>query len=116
MIGTEEKRLVVEFTDETGKVEIIFFKGINWLLNSIKKNQKYLIFEDQAFMVEKFLAHPEMEPIKNSELLKLSPIHPVYHSTEKLKNVGLNSKEFQFDKNLLSKVENFVNKTYIVNY
>ena len=50
-----------------------------------------------------------MELIKNSELLKLSPIHPVYHSTEKLKNVGLNSKGISIlIKNLLSKVENHI--------
>ena len=74
VIGTgRKKRLVVEFTDETGKVEIIFFKGINWLLNSIKKNQKYLIFGRPNIYGGKIsFAHPEMEPIKNSELLKLS--------------------------------------------
>ena len=113
VIGSgRKKRLVVEFADETGKIEIIFFKGINWLLNSIKKNQKYLIFgRPNKFGGKISFAHPEMELIKNSELLKLSPIHPVYHSTEKLKNVGLNSKGISIlIKNLLSKVENFVNE------
>ncbi|MAQ47533.1 MAG: ATP-dependent DNA helicase RecG, partial [Flavobacteriales bacterium] len=40
----KKKRLVVKFFDETGEIDLIFFKGISWLLKSIIKDNKYLIF------------------------------------------------------------------------
>ena len=88
----KKKRLVVKFFDETGEIDLIFFKGISWLLKSIIKDNKYLIFGKPAKYGNSIsFVHPEMDLLNNNHKI-FHPIYPVYHSTEKLKSVGLNSK------------------------
>ena len=88
-----KKRLVVDFFDETGSVQIIFFKGIKWLNNFIQIEKKYLIFgKPQQYSNNISFIHPEMELLVDSTKRMSFPLYPVYHSTEKLSNVGLNSK------------------------
>ena len=88
-----KKRLVVKFSDETGQTDLIFFKGIKWLVKSIIKNNKYLIFgKPSKYGNSISFVHPEMDLIKSNNHKTFYPIYPVYHSTEKLKAIGLNSK------------------------
>ena len=88
-----KKRLVVDFFDETGSVQIIFFKGFKWLNNFLQIEKKYLIFgKPHKYSNNISFIHPEMELILDSTKRMSFSLYPVYHSTEKLSNVGLNSK------------------------
>ena len=41
-IGTlRKKRLLVHLRDETGQIELVWFKGINWISNKIKNGFSY---------------------------------------------------------------------------
>ena len=38
------KRLVAFIQDETGLLELVWFKGIKWVKSSIKSNTQYVVF------------------------------------------------------------------------
>jgi ATP-dependent DNA helicase RecG len=93
LIGTgNKKRLVVNFTDGSGQLELVWFQGINWILEKIKPGIDYIIFGKPSRYGSKFnIAHPEIEPVITKEE-KTQSLQPVYPLTEKLRAKHLDSK------------------------
>lgn len=87
-----KKRLAASFGDETGTVELIWFQGINWIVNKIKVGMELTVFGKPNRYGNKFsIAHPEIEAI--SQVTKpTGSFHPVYPLTEKLRSRHLDSK------------------------
>ena len=89
----KKRRLIVSFLDGTGTVSLIFFKRIKWLNSYVQINQKYLIFgRPKKYAGDISFVHPEMELLGNNTKRKKYTLYPVYHTTEKLTKLGLNSK------------------------
>ena len=45
ILGTRyKKRMVAEFTDDTGTIELIWFRGISWIKSSLKSGTEYVAF------------------------------------------------------------------------
>ncbi len=88
-----KKRLVAKFKDESGTIDLVWFKGIQYLKRSIKIGEKYVVFgKPNAYKSQVNLVHPELETYlehKNSLQVNLLP---VYSTTEKLNRSGLASK------------------------
>lgn len=87
-------RLVGTFVDETGTIEMVWFKGIQWVQKSVTIGVKYLAFGKATLFNGKFnIAHPEIEVLtpKNASG---GYLQPVYHTSEKMKKKGLDSKFF----------------------
>lgn len=93
LIGVgSKKRMVAQFQDETGEVELVWFRGINWVSEKIKIGVPYVVFGKPARYGSKFnIAHPEIEPLTENNQ-KGSYLHPVYPLTERLKTRHLDSK------------------------
>ena len=88
-----KKRLVVNFKDDSGVVELIFFKGIRWVSKYIQLGKDYIIFGRPSNYAQNIsFVHPELDLSDDRSHRIKHAIHPVYHSTEKLSSVGLNSK------------------------
>ena len=107
-----KKRLIVKFADDTGQVDLVFFKGVSWLLKSFLVNKKYLIFgrPSKYGNIISFV-HPEIDIIDSRKATSFHSIYPVYHSTEKLTSVGLNSKGIsELVKTLLQKCKNQIHE------
>ena len=87
------KRLVASFADETGEMELVWFRGQKWIRENLKLNEPYVIFGKCNWFNGKFsMPHPEMELMKDHEQgLKIS-MQPVYPSTEKLSNKGITNR------------------------
>lgn len=87
------KRLVATFADETGEMELVWFRGQKWIRENLKLNEPYVIFGKCNWFNGKFsMPHPEMELQKDHEDgLKIS-MQPVYPSTEKLSNKGITNR------------------------
>ncbi|MEO9892562.1 DUF559 domain-containing protein [Aurantibacter sp.] len=87
------KRLVATFIDETGEMELVWFRGQKWIRENLKLNEPYVIFGKCNWYSGKFsMPHPEMELLKDHEKgLKIS-MQPVYPSTEKLSNKGITNR------------------------
>ncbi|WP_405415371.1 ATP-dependent DNA helicase RecG [Maribacter sp. Asnod1-A12] len=86
-------RLVARFKDDTGEIELVWFRGQKWLRENLKLNIPYVIFGKCNWYNGTFsMPHPEMEPLKAHEQGTKVYMQPVYPSTEKLSNKGINNK------------------------
>ncbi|MDO5106522.1 ATP-dependent DNA helicase RecG [Capnocytophaga sp.] len=89
--GTE--RLVATFIDETGTMELVWFKGLKWLRDTLKINQPYVIFgKANSFNGTFSMAHPEMDLLDDFNKIPNGSIQPVYPSTEKLTKRGVTNR------------------------
>ncbi|MFD2567458.1 ATP-dependent DNA helicase RecG [Pseudotenacibaculum haliotis] len=106
-------RLVAKFQDDTGSMELVWFKGHKWIKDSIKINTPYIIYGKLNFFNGNFsIAHPEMELVENYKRKRQSKLQPVYSSTEKLVNSGLSNKILRgYVQNLLQQVYEGIQET-----
>ncbi|MCB0461464.1 MAG: DUF559 domain-containing protein [Flavobacteriaceae bacterium] len=87
------KRLVATFQDDTGSMELVWFRGHKWIRESIKPNEPYVIFGKINWFNGTFsMPHPEMELLKDHEKSLSSAMQAVYPSTEKLSNKGITNR------------------------
>lgn len=86
-------RLVATFIDATGSMELVWFKGVKWIKDSLKVDTPYVIYGKLNFYNGTFsIAHPEMELVsKYKQKIQMS-MEPVYPSTEKLSAKGISQK------------------------
>ncbi|MEM0996930.1 MAG: ATP-dependent DNA helicase RecG [Bacteroidota bacterium] len=102
--GKRGGRLSATFTDGTGFIDLVWFKGINWVRETLKENEDILIFGSPRIYGRSIqIAHPEIERGKSQEeILANLAVLPVYSSTEKLGKIGLDAKGIrQLTKSLL---------------
>lgn len=86
------KRLTALFRDNTGVVELVWFKGYNWMAQQLKVGVEYIVFGKPSEFKGRFnFAHPEIDIVTKENLSQLSAFQAVYYSTEKLKYRGLDS-------------------------
>ncbi len=87
------KRLIATFTDDTGSMELVWFRGIKWIQNSLKINVPYVIFGKTTFFNGLFsMPHPEMELLEKHKTSLRSAMQPMYRSTEKLTSGGVSNR------------------------
>ena len=88
-----KKRLVGRFRDESGIIELVWFKGAYWIQNSLQVGKEYVLFGRVSSFSNKLnIAHPEIEEIKPDQNKLAASFAPVYTSTEKLNAKGLDVK------------------------
>ncbi len=88
-----KKRLTAIFSDGTGMVELVWFKGVKWVQQSLKPNIPYLVFGKATLFNGRFnIAHPEVEEYKPETEKVNASLQAAYNTTEKLKNSFLTSK------------------------
>lgn len=87
------KLLVANFRDETGTMDLVWFRGHKWIRDSIKLNTPYVIFGKTNWFNGVFnMPHPEMELLEDHEKSLRSAMQPIYPSTEKLSNKGMTNR------------------------
>ncbi|WP_405246589.1 ATP-dependent DNA helicase RecG [Cellulophaga sp. Asnod2-G02] len=86
-------RLVATFLDDTGKMELVWFRGQKWIRENLKINVPYVVFGKTNFYNGTFsMPHPEMELLADHEKGLKIYMQPVYPSTEKLSNKGITNR------------------------
>lgn len=113
MIGQgRAKRLIASFTDGTGEIELVWFKGAQWMLKKIQLNNEYVIYGKPTIFNKKLnIAHPEIDTISPTEDGQ-SFLQPVYPSTEKLKIRYLDSKGIsKLQKNLIAEAKQHIRES-----
>lgn len=89
-------RLMATFTDETGQMELIWFRGTKWIKDAIKLNVPYVIFGKVNFFNGNFtMPHPEMDLLSEYKKGFKITMQPVYRSTELLSNKGVSNRVMQ---------------------
>ncbi len=89
---THQQRLNAIFKDETGVVDLIWFQGAQWVAKNIVIGQEYILFGKPSVFGNKLnFAHPELEKIGENKEVQ-TKLSPVYHTSESMKRVFLDSK------------------------
>ncbi|MDC6389617.1 ATP-dependent DNA helicase RecG [Maribacter sp. PR1] len=87
------KRLVAKFIDDTGEMELVWFRSQKWIRENLKLNTPYVIFGKCNWFNGMFsMPHPEMELVSEHEKSLRISMQPVYPSTEKLSNKGITNR------------------------
>ncbi len=91
--GKKRKRLVGRFTDGRQSIELVWFRSVAAIKKILKPGSEYIIFgKPQSYQGNWSIVHPEMETVEDAKAHGESTMQPVYHSTEKLVQKGLNGR------------------------
>ena len=89
------RRLTALFSDGTGVIELVWFKGIRYITDRYKPGTEYTLFGRPTLFNGKFnIAHPELDPI-DDRIDNTTGLQGYYTTTEKMKNAFLTSKALQ---------------------
>lgn len=94
--GGRKSRLVARLRDETGIIELVWFKGIKFIKLQLKPNTEYVVFGKPTIFNNKFnLSHPEITSFIEWKQGGSKGLQAIYPTTEKLKARYLDSKGFR---------------------
>lgn len=93
VIGEGPKtRLIGQFSDGTGSMELVWFQGISYVQKSLFRDREYILYGKPTSFQGRFqMTHPEMEPI-TPENERGGYWQPVYNLTEKLRRRFIDSR------------------------
>ncbi len=87
-----KQRLIANLTDETGSMELIWFKGAQWILKSISSGKEYIVFGKPNYYNGRYnMAHPEIEDPQKAKKTG-SKFSAQYSTSESLKDAKINSR------------------------
>ncbi|MFN8241609.1 MAG: ATP-dependent DNA helicase RecG [Bacteroidales bacterium] len=87
------KRLTADFTDSTGTIKLVWFKGLKWITESFPVGKEYIVFgKPGVFNGVINIVHPEIETAEKKAERVNSPLEAHYNTTEKLKTSFINSR------------------------
>jgi len=90
------KRLVGTLRDDTGPIELVWFQSIQWVEKSLMIGKEYIAFGRANEFNGRFsITHPEIEESNPDNVQKARSFDPVYPSTEKLTQKGLDARGFR---------------------
>ncbi len=109
------KYITATFSDETGSIGLVWFKGLQWIKKKLDSDKEYILFGKPGVFKNKFnFVHPDLEVVSENETQKIigNRLEGIYSTTEKLKNVGLGSKGIsKIVKTLLEKISESIEET-----
>jgi len=83
-------RLSAIVADESGEMEMVFFKGLKWMHSRLQPGSTFIFFGKPAvFGTHLNMVHPEVDAPDSGTTGVLTGVYP---STEKLKNSGITGK------------------------
>ena len=88
-----KKRLVAQFEDATGTLELVWFQGVKWVRGSLPINEEVVVYgKVTAFQHKRNITHPEVEKWTEFQQRPVRGLFPVYSTTEKLAGRGLHAR------------------------
>jgi ATP-dependent DNA helicase RecG len=93
-VGTGHKqRLTAIFYDDTGSIDLVWFRSVKWQSENLKKDKEYIVFgKPSEFGGRINVVHPEIETEEEKQLKPSGIFQGYYVTTENMKNKYLNSK------------------------
>lgn len=88
------KRLVAQFTDGTGYIELVWFNSVKWIEDILAEKKEFIVFgRTNVFNHKINLTHPELiDPQVQSNAPLPMKFQPLYNTSEKSKKGGVDSK------------------------
>ncbi|MFV0585393.1 MAG: ATP-dependent DNA helicase RecG [Parabacteroides gordonii] len=89
------RRLVAKFTDGTGTIDLVWFKGLNYVTDKYKTSTEYIVFGKPTEFGHIYnIPHPDIDPV-DQEGQVAAGLTPFYNTSEKMKKSFLHSKAIQ---------------------
>lgn len=89
----KSQRLVADLVDGSGKIELVWFKGIKWIREAVQEGKEYMVFgKPTAFNGSFNMAHPTIDDPEAAENKMYMHIMPFYNVTERMKAKNIDSK------------------------
>lgn len=89
------RRLVAKFTDGTGTIDLVWFKGLNFVTDKYKPGTEYIVFGKPTEFGHIYnIPHPDIDPVEQADQVA-GGLTPFYNTTEKMKKSFLNSRAIQ---------------------
>jgi ATP-dependent DNA helicase RecG len=107
------KRLTAQFSDGTGIIDLVWFKGIKWVSKSLKPKVNYVVFGKPSLFGGRYnIAHPEIEEYNPEQKNLNAALQSVYSTTEKLKSNYITSRTIlKFQQNLADQLKDSIPET-----
>ena len=112
-MGARKKRVVAHFTDGSGRVmDLVWFNYADSAVKKYAVGKEYVVFgRPQVFNNRIQVVHPDMDEADKLEFATMNML-PYYHTTEKMKKAGMNSRSIErFTKTLLDMLKTPVAET-----
>ena len=91
--GGKGKRLTATLWDDSGRIELLWFQGAQWMKKNLVENERYIVYGKlNTFNGYYSIAHPEID-VWNAEAATAG-MQPVYPTTEKLRIRGITNRSF----------------------
>ena len=92
-MNSRKERVVAHFTDGSGRImDLTWFNYGKSAIKKYKVGTEYVVFGKPAVLNNRIqVVHPDMEPADSLELSTLNML-PYYHTSEKMKKMGMNSR------------------------
>jgi ATP-dependent DNA helicase RecG len=88
-----KQRLSARFYDDTGSIELVWFRAVKWQKENLKLKKIYTVFGKPTIFGGKIsLVHPDMETEEEKQLKPSGLFMGYYNTSEKMKKQFLNSK------------------------
>ena len=114
MVGEgRTKRLSANFTDGTGVLELVWFKGLKFVADKYKPGVDYVVFGKPSLYGHQLsIAHPDVDPVRDAQTTTSMGLQPLYNTTEKMKSHYLNSRAIQtIEGNLIRSIHESIPET-----
>lgn len=104
-MGARRKRIVAHFSDGHGVVDLVWFRGTQYIYKTYKVGTEYIVFGKPTVYGGRYqFAHPEIENTADLQLSEMG-MQPYYSTTEKMKNSGMTSRAIEkITKTLITKL------------
>lgn len=114
LVGTPRAtRATAWFTDDTGSIELVFFRGLKWIKDRFKPGVKYVLFGKASEFNHNYnFVHPDIEEYHPNDPLVGEGLQGVYNTTEKLKDNGLGTRQIaKMQRQILQQVMDVIPET-----
>jgi len=97
VVEHRKQRFTATFSDGTDTIELVWFKGVKFVMDKYKVGQEFVAFgKPSAFNGSYNMVHPEMETMNEAaSKLMMGGLQGLYNTTEKMKSGFLMSKVIQ---------------------
>lgn len=89
------RRLVAKFSDGTGVIDLVWFKGLNYVTEKYRPDTEYIVFGKPTEFGHLYnIPHPDIDTPDKAEQIARG-LTPYYNTTERMKRAFLNSRAMQ---------------------
>ena len=93
--GKRNKRVVAHFSDGFGVVDLVWFRGAQYIYKTYKVGEEYIVFGKPTIYGGRYqFAHPDMDDASNLKISEMG-MQPYYSTTEKMKKYGMTSRSIE---------------------